>query len=164
MSGRTDTERLEWLIQCIKTSEAAILETIYDFELEGKLSEARAANDALDALRSEFPVWISELSVDKINEGMDIQRDLIELVEDEKPWHTQPRLQYGGVFLWRENVSYYWWGSLVWTALVMSNYDKESKRYRDGVLFVSYVVAALIWPLLLLTTAFEWIRQTVRSK
>ena len=83
MSGRTDTDRLEWLIQRIKVAEIAILETIDEFEQEGRLSKARGANDALDALRFEFSCWISELSAEKVDEGMDIEEALLEVMSAE---------------------------------------------------------------------------------
>ena len=67
-------KRLQWLITKIKDGERDILGIIDGFEMEGRMSEGSAANDALDALREVFPVWISELSESMIDVGMEREK------------------------------------------------------------------------------------------
>ena len=67
-------KRLQWLISKIKEGERDILGIIDGFELEGRMREGSAANDALDAFREVFPVWISELSEGMIDVGMEREK------------------------------------------------------------------------------------------
>lgn len=73
MSGRTDTERLEWLIKSLQQAEKNILEECNDFNLKGQLAEEKGAGDALDALRREFVFSIDETSRDLIDTAMDAE-------------------------------------------------------------------------------------------